>query len=315
MTATLSAPVLATMGAVVGTLSAVAAGLTIAGHRSPSPALDHVRTRVRTWWVMIAMFLGALALSQRVSLVFFAFVSFLALKEFLSIIPTRRADRRVLFLAYASIPLQYFWISRGWYGMFLVFIPVFMLLLVPARMALIGETTGFLRAAGTIHWGLMLTVFSVSHVAFLLVLPPVVNPHGAGAALGLYLVLLTEGNDVAQFVWGKRLGRRRVVPQVSPNKTWAGLVGGVLTTTVLGAAIAPWLTPMRWDMAAVAAFGIGASGFVGDIVVSALKRDLGLKDCSAMLPGHGGILDRIDSLTYTAPLFFHFVHFVYGGVR
>jgi phosphatidate cytidylyltransferase len=301
------------MAAIVGTLSVVAVGLMIAGRRHPSPTLEHVRIRVRTWWVMIAMFLGALALSRMVSLVFFAFLSFLALKEYLSIVPTRRADRRVLFLTYAAIPIQYFWIARGWYGMFLVFIPVFMLLAVPARMALIGETTGFLRAAGTVHWGLMLTVFSVSHVAFLLFLPPTLNPHGGGAALVLYLVLLTEGNDIAQFIWGKSLGRLRVVPHVSPNKTWAGLIGGVATTVLLGAWIAPWLTPMTRLFAAAAGFGIGASGFIGDIVVSALKRDLGLKDCSTMLPGHGGILDRIDSLTYTAPLFFHFVHFMYGG--
>jgi phosphatidate cytidylyltransferase len=311
----LSPPVVMTMAGIVTALSAIAGGLTIANRWRPSPALDHLRIRVRTWWIMVGTFLAALALSRTVSLVFFAFVSFLALKEYLSIIPTRRADRRVLFLAYASIPLQYFWIAQGWYGMFLVFIPVFMLLLVPARMALIGETAGFLRAAGTIHWGLMLTVFSVSHVAYLVALPAWVNPHGAGAALVLYLVLLTEGNDVAQFVWGRRLGHARVVPHVSPNKTWAGLVGGVLTTTAIGVWLAPDLTPMSRMTAVAVACGIGATGFIGDIVVSALKRDLGLKDCSAMLPGHGGILDRIDSLTYTAPLFFHFVHFVYGGAR
>jgi phosphatidate cytidylyltransferase len=315
MMAGLSGPVVLTMAGIVTTLTVTAGALTIANRRHASPSLEQVRIRVRTWWIMVGTFLAALALSRTVSLLFFAFVSFLALKEYLSIIPTRRADRRVLFLAYATIPVQYFWIARGWYGMFLVFIPVFMLLAVPARMALIGETAGFLRAAGTIHWGLMLTVFSISHLAFLLMLPSAVNPHGAGAALVLYLVLLTEGNDVAQFAWGRSFGRARVVPHVSPNKTWMGLAGGVLTTTLLGVCLAPWLTPMTRVTAMAAAFGIGASGFVGDIVVSALKRDLGLKDCSAMLPGHGGILDRIDSLTYTAPLFFHFVHYVYGGVR
>lgn len=315
MIARLSAPVVLTMAGIVSSLGVVAFGLLIADRRHPSPALEHVRIRVRTWWIMIASFLGALAVSSTASLFFFGLVSFFALKEYLSIVPTRRADRRVLFLAYAAIPLQYFWISRGWYGLFLVFIPVFMLLAVPARMALIGETAGFLRAAGTIQWGLMLTVFSVSHVAFLRVLPADVNPHGGGAALVLYLVLLTEGNDIAQFVWGKLFGRLRVVPLVSPNKTWAGLAGGVATTTALGVVLAPWLTPMTRAAAAVAAFGIGASGFIGDIVVSAVKRDLRLKDCSAMLPGHGGILDRIDSLTFTAPLFFHFVRFVYGGIR
>jgi len=136
-------------------------------------------------------------------------VSFLALKEYLSLIPTRRADRIVLFWAYLAIPIQYVWIDMRWYGMFIVFLPVFVFLLLPLQMVLIGETSGFLRAAGTLHWGLMATVFSISHVAFLLVLPKTVNPHGGGPGLVLYLVFLTQFNDVAQYLWGGLLGRTR----------------------------------------------------------------------------------------------------------
>jgi phosphatidate cytidylyltransferase len=194
--------------------------------------------------------------------------------------------------------------------MFLVFIQVLMLLAVPARMALIGETTGFLRAAGMVHWGLMPQFQCQPRRLRCSCRQRSIRTAAAPRSSS---TSSTEANDIAQFVWGKSLGRLRVVPQVSPNKTWAGLIGGVATTVLLGAWIAPWLTPMTRLFAAAAGFGIGASGFIGDIVVSALKRDLGLKDCSTMLPGHGGILDRIDSLTYTAPLFFHFVHFMYGG--
>ncbi|HHI76213.1 MAG TPA: phosphatidate cytidylyltransferase, partial [Gammaproteobacteria bacterium] len=232
-------------------------------------------------------------------------------KEYLSIIPTRRADRRVLFWAYLAIPVQYYWIATGWYGMFIIFIPVFMFLFLPLRMILIGETKSFLRAVGTLHWGLMTMVFSISHVAFLLVLPAAGNPVAGGAGLVLYLVFLTQFNDVSQYLWGKLLGRRKVVPRVSPNKTWEGFLGGVATTTVLAVLLAPVLTPIEWPMAIAAGLIIGIGGFVGDVTISALKRDIGVKDSGSLLPGHGGILDRVDSLTYTAPLFFHFIHYFY----
>jgi phosphatidate cytidylyltransferase len=257
-----------------------------------------------------------MVLDRAVSLLFFAFVSFLALKEYLSLIPTRRADRRVLFWAYLAIPVQYWWIADAWYGMFIIWVPVYVFLLLPLRMVLIGETQGFLRAVGTLHWGLMATVFSISHVAYLLVLPEAAVPGAAGRAVAgpslvLFLVVLTQLNDVAQFLWGKALGRHRAVPTVSPGKTTEGLVGGVATTLALALALAPWLTPFTRPQAVAAGLIIGVGGFVGDVVVSALKRDLGIKDSGTLLPGHGGILDRIDSLTYTAPLFFHLVWYLH----
>ncbi|MBL8980363.1 MAG: phosphatidate cytidylyltransferase, partial [Gemmatimonadetes bacterium] len=252
------------------------------------------------------VFAVAIMIDRRLSIGFFGLVSFLALKEYFSLIPTRRADRRVLFWAYLSIPLQYYWIFRGWYGMFIVFIPVWVMLLVSARMVLIGETKDFLRAVGTIQWGLMLMVFSISHVPYLLVLWP-----AGGAGLVLYLVMLTQLNDVAQYIWGKSLGRRKVVPTVSPNKTVAGLVGGICTTTVLAVLLAPVLTPLDRADSIAAGLLIGAGGFLGDTTIGALKRDIGVKDAGTMIAGHGGVLDRINSLTYTAPLFFHFLKFYY----
>ncbi len=210
----------------------------------PGVDLGDVPARIRSWWVMVAIFTTAMVLDRRVSLAFFAFVSFLALKEYLSLIPTRRADRSVLLWAYLSIPAQYLWIGLEWYGMFIIWIPVYLFLFLPMCMVLIGVTDGFLRAAGTLHWGLMATVFSISHVAFLLVVPATVNPNGGGPALVLYLVFLTQFNDVAQFLWGKSLGRHKVVPTVSPGKTAEGLLGGLATTTVLAVVLAPYLTPL-----------------------------------------------------------------------
>jgi phosphatidate cytidylyltransferase len=277
----------------------------------PERNVGELVARVKSWWVMVIMFSIAMTISTGVSVVFFAFLSFLALKEFLSLMPTRRADRRVLFWAYLAIPVQYWWVWEGWYGMFIIFVPVYMFLLLPTRMIMIGETAGFLRAVGTLHWGLMTMVFSLSHVAFMLVLPAEKNPVGAGAGLVLYLVFLTQFNDVMQYTWGKTLGRNKIIPKVSPNKTWEGFFGGVITTTLFGTLLGPYLTPLSTLESAFAGLIIGAGGFIGDVIISALKRDIGVKDSGSLLPGHGGLLDRVDSLLYTAPLFFHYVYYLH----
>jgi phosphatidate cytidylyltransferase len=304
-------PVALTLGGIFAVLLFASLTVYVLQRRSPGKNYGELRQRVRSWWVMVGVFTLAMVLDRNISLVFFALLSFLALKEYFSLIPTRRADRRVLFWAYLAIPLQYYWVAREWYGMFIIFIPVYAFLFLPMRMVTIGETRDFLKAAGTIHWGLMTLVFSLSHLAFLLVLPGPETSVPGGPGLVLFLVLLTESNDVAQYIWGKLLGRRKVIPKVSPNKTWAGFIGGFLTTAALAVALAPWLTPLSLEHAVMAGLLIGFSGFIGDVVISALKRDLGVKDSGALIPGHGGVLDRIDSLTYTAPLFFHFIRYLY----
>ncbi len=275
----------------------------------PGIDLGNLAQRVNSWWVMTGVFTFAMVLSRNISLGFFAFISFLALKEFLSLIPTRRADRRVLFWAYLAIPLQFFWIYLEWYGLFIIFIPVYMFLLLPLRMVMIGQTQGYIRAIGTIHWGLMLTVFCLSHTAFLLILRRVDAPAEApGVGLVLFLVVMTQFNDVCQFLWGKSLGRSKILPKVSPGKTWTGFLGGVVTTTLAAWQVGPFLTILDAGQSLLAGLIISIGGFIGDVNLSALKRDLQVKDSGSLLPGHGGILDRIDSLTYTSPLFFHFVY-------
>jgi len=300
------------LAVILGVLVSASLVTRLLGWLKPDMALDEIRSRVRSWWIIAGLFGMALVLERGWALFFFAWVSYLALKEYLSLIPTRRADRRVLLWAYMAIPLQYLWIGMEWYGMFVVFVPVFLFLAIPARMVLIGDTKGFLRAAGTLHWGAMITIFSIGHLAYLLVLPSTVNPNGAGPGLVLFLVVLTQLNDVSQFMWGKAVGRARVMPTVSPNKTWGGLLGGMATTVALALACYRALTPLALHEAVAAGVMISVFGFVGDVVISAVKRDLGVKDCGALLPGHGGILDRLDSLTFTAPLFFHFVFYLYA---
>lgn len=300
--------------ALYGILALLVLGTLVIGSKhvlKPGAGDRELWLRMRSWWVMAGLFMLAIAVDRTLSIVFFALVSFLALKEYFSIIPTRRADRRVLFWAYLAIPVQYGWVAEGWFGMFIIFIPVYLFLFIPLKMVVVGETQGFLKAAGTIHWGLMTTVFSLSHAAFLLALPDAGNPAAGSAGLLLFLVFLTQFNDVMQFVWGKLAGRRKVIPKVSPGKTVAGFVGGVATTTLLAWLAAPYLTPLTSWQPVAAGLIIGVGGFVGDVTISALKRDLGIKDSGTLIPGHGGILDRVDSLTYTAPLFFHFVYFLH----
>jgi phosphatidate cytidylyltransferase len=213
--------------------------------------------RVRSWWWMIGAFTLAMLFNRTLAIVFLGFISYLALKEYLSLIPTRRIDRGLLLFAYLAIPIQFYWAAIDWYGMFVVFIPVWMFLLFPALMALRGETQGFLRAVGTLSWGLIMTVYTLSHMAMLLVSGDAANPVAGGLGLLFFLVMLTQFNDVAQYSWGKLTGRHKVTPRVSPKKTWEGLIGGVATTTLVAALIGPYLTPMDVGWSALAGGIIG----------------------------------------------------------
>jgi phosphatidate cytidylyltransferase len=297
--------------AVFGLLLFATVTIRLLRSRLPNKDYSELSARIYSWWIMVLIFSLAIVLSRTITLIFFAFITFMAFKEFLSMIPTRRVDHRVLFWAYLSIPVQFYWIHISWYGMFTLFIPLYMFLFLPFRMLLAGETDGFLKAVGTLHWGMMITIFGVSHAAYLLVLPGDEGMLADGASLLFFLVFLTQFNDVAQYFWGKLLGRHFVVPTISSKKTWEGLLGGVSTTVVASMLIAPWLTPLSASMSFYAGLIIGIGGFIGDINISALKRDIGVKDSGTLIPGHGGILDRIDSLSYTAPLFFHFIRYFY----
>lgn len=263
----------------------------------PSKDWRELTLRIRTWWVIIVLFSFALLSPSWLALTFFALVSFMALKEFLTLVPSRQSDRMPLLWMFIAIPLNYWLIGIGWYGMFVVFIPVYVFLF-SARMVIAGDTQGFLRTVSQLHWSLMTTVFAFSHVAFLLVLPA--DGMQTSALLVLFLVGLTEFNDIAQYLWGKSLGRIKVIPKVSPNKTLEGLLGGVATTALAATVLGPLLTPLSWPMALLAGVIIGVTGFCGDVVMSAIKRDIGVKDSGTLLPGHGGILDRLDSLIFTA---------------
>ena len=285
----------------------------IAGVALPllKPGKDYreLRQRVWSWWVMAALIAGALIAGWQATLALFAVISFLALREFLSLAPLRREDRLVVLLAYIVIIPSYGLLFANRYGIYLVFIPVWAFLIVPFLMACIGQTRGYLTTAATFHWGLMTCVFNLGFAAYLSRAPLAQAPQAGGAGLLFFLLLVTEFNDVAQYVWGKLTGRHKIIPKVSPNKTWEGFIGGWVTTGAVIWFLGPLFTPMRGIGLATLAFALPLAGFAGDVTMSAVKRDIGVKDTSRLIPGHGGILDRIDSLTFTAPLYFHLMTF------
>ncbi len=288
----------------------IAASLFVWRKKAADPERDFTELvqRMKSWWVIIGLLSAALVLGKLAVIVFFAFVSYLALKEYLTIIPTRMQDRTVLFWAYLLIPLQYVFAFHMDFEMFLVLIPVYGLAVIAMSMILTGLTEGYISRIGTIYWGLMMTVFSISHLAYLYVLPEPGGPV-TGAGLVLYAVLLTQFNDVSQYIWGKSFGHRKIIPRVSPGKTWEGFLGGVATSVVVGSLLGTWLTPLPLHLAALSGLLVSVAGFFGDLNMSCVKRDLCIKDTGAMLPGHGGILDRVDSLTLAAPLLCHYIRF------
>jgi phosphatidate cytidylyltransferase len=297
------------MSAVIGLLVLATCLRLIIAAKNPDKDYKELRQRIQSWWWMVGSLFVVLVMSSGAAITFFGLLSFLALKEFLSIVPTRQVDRRVIFWAYLAIPMQYYWVYIGWYGMFIIFVPVYLFLFLPMRMVLIGETKGFIKSASLLHWAVMLTVYCISHIAYLLRLEPL-NPRAGSIGLVLFLLLATQFNDICQYFWGKLLGRHKIIPKVSPNKTWEGFIGGLVTIMLCAGWVAPLLTPLTRAEGFVAGIIIAGGGFIGDVVISAVKRDLQIKDSGQLIPGHGGILDRLDSLLYAAPLFFHYVYYV-----
>jgi phosphatidate cytidylyltransferase len=288
----------------------VVASLIVLALRQLQPAKDfsELAARVWSWWIMAAVFWAIIVASDRLALIFFAFLSFWALKEYITLLKTRPADHRGLALTFLAIPVQYYWIATGWYGMFIIFIPVYMFLILPMQLVLAKETSGFVASASQIQWGLMAFVFGLSHLGFLLTLP---ERFGAnGRMLLLFLVFVVEISDVLQYLWGKTLGRHKIIPAVSPNKTWEGFLGGIASAVALSLLVR-FLTPFSWRETVAVSLLITVAGFFGGAVMSAVKRDFGVKDFGSIIPGHGGMLDRVDSLCYAAPIFFHYVRYFY----
>lgn len=276
----------------------------------PHATIDNLNSRIRAWWWMVAVLAAAFWFDKAGVIVLFALLSFFALREYITLCYTRRGDHVVLMLSFfLALPVQYALIWIDWYGLYSIYIPVYGFLILPIFAALGADTTRFLERASKVQWGLMICVYCLSYVPALMTLS-IPGYEGRNLLLIAFLVLVVQGSDVLQYVWGKLLGKHKVAPSLSPSKTWEGLIGGVASATALGAAL-HGITPFTPLRAALVALVICLMGFFGGLVMSAIKRDRGVKDWGHMIEGHGGILDRLDSVVFAAPIFFHIVRYIW----
>jgi phosphatidate cytidylyltransferase len=359
-----------------------------------SPAAVHTfNNRVGAWWMMYAVLIAGLVVGYEMTVILFGLVSFWALREFITMTPTRRGDHRILFWTFFVLtPLHYWLVGLGWYGLYTVMIPVYASLLIPARIAISGDPKRFLERVAKIQAGLLICVYCLSHAPALLHLklkpstpvpapaalslapaasaaqpqpaetPPAETPpaepeavadespvtkaaaapkaepgpvvkavpdtptvgpargtpaptpaqrFGSTAGLLFYFILLVQLNDVFQHVWGHLFGKNVIAPQINASRTWEGFIGGVLSTMLVGTLLC-WATPFKlWEAACIAGI-VAMMGFAGSMTMSGIKRDRGVKDYGTLVSGHAGVLDRIDSICFAAPVFFHIVRYFFA---
>lgn len=313
--------------------------------------------RLRAWWMMCVILIAGFLLRYVGTVVLFWAVSFWALREFVTMTPTRRGDHRALFwVFFVFTPLQYIFVGMGhaYYGLYSIVIPVYGSLFIPARIALSGDHKRFLERSAKISVGLLICVYALSYAPALLDLELLtwksepasgalsteegvgllVAPsedvdgqnstistgerkqrpwNGSNAGLLFFLVLIVQLSDVFQYVWGRLLGHRVIAPEINASRTWEGFFGGVATTTIVGTLLW-WATPFRLWEAACMSMIIAVMAFAGGMTLSAVKRDRGVADTGTLVQGHAGVLDRIDSICFAAPVFFHLTRYYFSAI-
>ncbi|GES44317.1 phosphatidate cytidylyltransferase [Rhizobium dioscoreae] len=271
-------------------------------------AIENLNARIKAWWVMVVLIGIAFIAGRAGVILLFAFCSFAALREFVTLINTKRADHWALAAAFfVALPVQYYLLWAEQYGIYSIFIPVYAFLFMPIIAVLRGDTERFLVRIAEVQWALMICVFCASHVPALLTLH-IPGYEGRNVLLIAFLVIVVQLSDVLQYVWGKLFGKTKIAPRLSPSKTVEGFVGGVISSSLIGATLW-WVTPFTPLQAGLLAFIITIMGFFGGLVMSAIKRDRGVKDWGHLIEGHGGLIDRLDSVVFSAPIFFHLVRF------
>ena len=281
------------------------------GFSTPHAVIDNLNARINAWWIMILIIFAAAALGFYGVIGLFFVISFMALREFLSLLYIRRGDHLALAACfYVILPLQYFLVAIDWFSMFTIFIPVYGFLFLPILSALLGDTAHFLDRSTKVQWALMISVFCISHIPAILTLD-IEGFEDKKLLLMIFLILVVQSSDVLQYVWGKLFGKHKIAPKLSPSKTVEGFVGGVVSASVLGGLLY-WLTPFNPVQAVLMSLLICLMGFLGGLVMSAMKRSMGVKDWGNMISGHGGMLDRMDSLCFAAPIFFHVVRYYWA---
>lgn len=280
--------------------------------------------RVNTWWLMAAILTFSIPIHPIGIVILFAMVSFWALREFITMAPTRRGDHRALFWALIVFtPLQYvliglerlgWWQVNDYYGVYSIMIPVYASIFVPARIALSGDHKRFLERSAQITSGLLICVYALSHAPALINLKLAGSDgtpwNGSPVGLFFFFVLLSQLSEIFQWTWGQVVGRRMIAEEISTSRTWEGFAGGTLSLGIVGAALS-WVTPFTIWEAACMSMVIGVMGMFGCMTMSAIKRDRGVTDYGSLVQGHAGILDRIDTLCFAAPVFFHLTRFFF----
>jgi phosphatidate cytidylyltransferase len=310
----LDRPTLITMAIVLALLGiAYVVGVMI--RRQPDSTINPAvvqafNSRVRAWWLMFVILTATFLLGPMATVVLFFLVSFWALREFITLTPTRMGDHRTLFwIFFLFAPLQYVLITRGLYELYSIVIPVYVYLFIPARIAMAGDYKRFLERAAKIQAGILICVYALSYAPALLYLA-YGTWTGSKAGVLFYLILVVQIGDVMQFVWSRFWGGHIIAPAINAARTWEGFFGGVLTTTLFGAVL-HGITPFNAWQAAFLSLVSAVMGFAGGMTMSAIKRDRGVKDYGTLVEGHAGILDRVDSLCFAAPVFFHLTRLIF----
>ncbi len=308
------------IGLLGGLFAALVAGsiVRLVALRHSEPQLRAKRLgSLRVWWTLAVLLTVAVLFGRLGASLILALAGILGLREFLNLIGYRDVGWLTLAVAFGSIPLQYALIAGHHDIAARTLLPVGMMLLVSTTRLMRGETHNYIRSTAATFWAVMLLVYCLSHAALLFIDTAETRPMAGSAGWFLFVVIITEMDDIAQALVGRRIGRHRITPRISPNKTWEGFAGGVVTSVLLSLLLSPWLTtfpPVTTPQGLLTAVSAGLliviAAFLGDINMSAIKRDAGVKDGSTLLPGMGGIIDRVDSLTFTAPAFYYFVRFL-----
>lgn len=314
LTAWFDTPLRQLFGGVLALLvlaSLVGGALALRSRNAPSATITNLNQRIGAWWWMVGVLAACFWLGAGATVLLFAFASLVALREFVTLTPTRAGDHWSLVAAfYLLLPAQYWLIWTDWYGLFAIFLPVYGMLLLPVLAALQGDTEHFLERTTKVQWGVLICVYFISYAPALLLIELGDASGHANLMLLFYLLLVVQISDVLQYVCGKLFGRTKLAPKVSPSKTVEGLVGGGLLAVGVGTALY-WATPFTpWQAAGMSAV-IVLAGFLGGLALSAVKRSLGAKDWGQMIEGHGGMLDRLDSVCFAAPVFFHLCRYFF----
>jgi phosphatidate cytidylyltransferase len=268
-------------------------------------AVSTFNRRVRAWWVICAL-LAIGFVSPTLTVGLFGAMSFWALREFITLTPTRLGDHRALFWVFFFFtPLQFVLVAYNNYALYSILIPVYAFLFIPARVALAGDFKRFLERVAKIQSGLLICVYCLSFAPALLYLDSSPEDSAANARLLFFFVSMALLAEAFQFVWSQLYGRHVIAPSINASRTWEGLVGGSASAALAGMALY-WATPYQelWQ-AAFMSMVIAVMGFAGAMTMSAIKRDRGVRDYGTLVEGHGGVLDRIDSICFAAPVFYH----------